>query len=64
MTYPSGVSVDMGNKLTPTQVKDEPTVSWSADSNEFYTLCMTGNVLIFVRYKYYNISIIKLNYSH
>lgn len=41
VTYPSGVSVDMGNKLTPTQVKDEPTVSWSADPNELYTLCMT-----------------------
>lgn len=39
--YPSGVEVSQGNVLTPTQVKDEPSVSWTADSNAFYTLCMT-----------------------
>lgn len=43
VSYPSGVTVDFGNELTPTQVKDEPTVSWPADPNAFYTLCMTGN---------------------
>lgn len=31
----------MGNELTPTQVKDVPTVKWNADANKFYTLCMT-----------------------
>jgi len=48
------VSVDMGNELTPTQVKDEPTVSWFADPNDFYTLCMTGN------YMYINILMYKI----
>ncbi|KAK3908481.1 Phosphatidylethanolamine-binding protein-like protein [Frankliniella fusca] len=41
VSYPSGASVDLGNELTPTQVKDIPTVSWNADTNAFYTLCMT-----------------------
>lgn len=27
--------------MTPTQVKDEPSVSWDADASTFYTLCMT-----------------------
>ncbi|CAG5049624.1 unnamed protein product [Parnassius apollo] len=42
VTYPSGVEVDEGNELTPTQVKDEPTVSWDAEQNAFYTVAMTG----------------------
>jgi len=41
VSYPSGVIVNMGNELTPTQVKDEPSVSWPADPNALYTLCMT-----------------------
>ncbi|XP_044256809.1 protein D2-like isoform X2 [Tribolium madens] len=41
VTYPSGVKVDMGNELTPTQVKDVPSVKWNADNNALYTLCMT-----------------------
>ncbi|CAG9765078.1 unnamed protein product [Ceutorhynchus assimilis] len=41
VSYPSGVKVDQGNELTPTQVKDQPTVQWQADANAFYTLCMT-----------------------
>lgn len=28
--YPSGVAVNLGNELTPTQVKDQPTVAWVA----------------------------------
>lgn len=39
--YPSGVKVDQGNELTPTQVKDQPTVKWQADGNALYTVCMT-----------------------
>lgn len=39
--YPSGVEVKEGNELTPTQVKDIPTVNWNADPNKFYTLAMT-----------------------
>lgn len=41
VVYPSGVEVKEGNVLTPTKVKDEPTVTWTADPNAFYTLCMT-----------------------
>ncbi|KAF5286221.1 hypothetical protein FQR65_LT02233 [Abscondita terminalis] len=41
VNYPSGVAVKEGNELTPTQVKDIPTVKWTADPNSFYTLCMT-----------------------
>ncbi|XP_041972209.1 protein D2-like isoform X2 [Aricia agestis] len=39
--YPSGVEVKEGNELTPTQVKDVPTVSWDAAPDTFYTLAMT-----------------------
>lgn len=42
VSYPGGVSVDIGKELTPTQVKDQPTVDWDADSSSYYTLCMTG----------------------
>lgn len=39
--YDSGVSVNQGNELTPTQVKDVPKVEWNADPSSLYTLCMT-----------------------
>ncbi|XP_055372080.1 phosphatidylethanolamine-binding protein homolog F40A3.3-like [Condylostylus longicornis] len=39
--YPSGVTVDQGNELTPTQVKDIPEVKWNAESDSLYTVCMT-----------------------
>lgn len=35
-------TVDLGNELTPTVVKDQPSISYSADSDAYYTLCMTG----------------------
>ncbi|CAG2177251.1 unnamed protein product [Oppiella nova] len=38
--YPSGVSVQLGNELTPTQVKDEPTVYWPTEVGALYTLAM------------------------
>ncbi|XP_030759703.1 protein D3-like [Sitophilus oryzae] len=41
VSFPSGVKAEMGNVLTPTQVKDAPTVTWSAEPEAFYTLCMT-----------------------
>lgn len=41
VSYVSGVSANEGNELTPTQVKDSPKVEWNAESNAFYTLCMT-----------------------
>lgn len=41
MKYNSGVTVELGNELTPTQVKDIPNVTYKADDNAFYTLIMT-----------------------
>ncbi|CAD7084252.1 unnamed protein product [Hermetia illucens] len=41
ISYPSGVKVDSGNELTPTQVKDKPKVTWDAESGALYTLLMT-----------------------
>ncbi|XP_023950915.1 protein D2-like [Bicyclus anynana] len=38
--YPSGVSVDMAKELTPTQVKDKPSVKWAAKDSEYYTLAL------------------------
>lgn len=38
--YPSGVRVDMGKELTPTQVQDTPVVKWAAKEDEYYTLAM------------------------
>lgn len=39
--FPSGVEVNEGNILTPTQVKDFPKIDWPAKENTFYTICMT-----------------------
>ncbi|KAL4002382.1 Hippocampal cholinergic neurostimulating peptide [Acanthocheilonema viteae] len=39
--YSSGVKANLGNELTPTQVKDEPKVSWEADAESLYTLVLT-----------------------
>lgn len=38
MTFPSEVSANLGNVLTPTQVKDKPKVAWEAEKGAFYTL--------------------------
>ncbi|XP_037953957.1 protein D3-like [Teleopsis dalmanni] len=38
--YPSGAVVELGNELTPTQVKDQPEVTWNAESGVLYTLLM------------------------
>lgn len=40
VTYPSGVSAELGNELTPTQVKDMPILKWDADEMAFYSLLM------------------------
>ncbi|XP_054726080.1 phosphatidylethanolamine-binding protein homolog F40A3.3-like [Anastrepha obliqua] len=40
VNYPSGVKADLGKELTPTQVKDQPTVTWKAESDALYTLVM------------------------
>ena len=36
------LGVKLGNVLTPTQVQNPPTVTWTADPSKFYLLCMTG----------------------
>ncbi|CRK89398.1 CLUMA_CG003149, isoform A [Clunio marinus] len=41
VNYPSGVTVELGNVLTPTQVKDKPTVEWTKEDGVYYTLLMT-----------------------
>ncbi|GAB0097633.1 Phosphatidylethanolamine-binding protein [Sergentomyia squamirostris] len=38
--YPSGVNVNLGNELTPTNVKDIPSVTWEANPEHFYTLLL------------------------
>lgn len=40
INYPNGVSVNLGNELTPSQVKDKPTVEYEADKEKLYTLIM------------------------
>ncbi|GMS89105.1 hypothetical protein PENTCL1PPCAC_11280, partial [Pristionchus entomophagus] len=39
--YDSGVEVSEGNVLTPTQVKNVPSVQWNGDNGKLYTLIMT-----------------------
>lgn len=41
ISYPSGVKVNLGNELTPTQVKDEPTVTFEAEKDAYYLFAMT-----------------------
>ncbi|CAB3232230.1 unnamed protein product [Arctia plantaginis] len=38
--YPSGATITTGKELTPTQVKDKPTVKWAAKDEQYYTLAM------------------------
>lgn len=40
VSYPSGVKAELGNELTPTQVKDQPTISWDAEAGALYTLLL------------------------
>ncbi|EDW80756.1 uncharacterized protein Dwil_GK11698 [Drosophila willistoni] len=40
VSYPSGAQVELGKELTPTQVKDQPTVTWEADAGSLYTLLL------------------------
>ncbi|KAK4337162.1 hypothetical protein RND71_043478 [Anisodus tanguticus] len=41
VTFDSGVEANLGEELTPTQVKNEPKIDWAADSNTLYTVVMT-----------------------
>ncbi|KAH8310810.1 hypothetical protein KR044_003077 [Drosophila immigrans] len=40
VNYPVGVAVQEGNELTPTQVKDEPQVTWEQEGDQLHTLLM------------------------
>lgn len=40
IAYRSCVSCQLGNELTPTQVKDIPSVTWEAEMGVYYTLLM------------------------
>ncbi|XP_001850217.2 protein D1 [Culex quinquefasciatus] len=41
VSYPSGVSANGGNELTPTQVKEQPQIEWTVDDpSSYYTLFM------------------------
>ncbi|KAF7279648.1 hypothetical protein GWI33_006880 [Rhynchophorus ferrugineus] len=41
VAFKGGVKANMGNVLTPTQVKDAPTIQWPVEPDSLYTLCMT-----------------------
>lgn len=41
VSYEGGQQVKEGNVLTPTQVQNKPQLSWNADANALYTVCMT-----------------------
>lgn len=38
--YPEKKAVNLGNELAPSEVKEQPTVSWDSDPNSYYTLAM------------------------
>lgn len=38
--YPSGVSANLGNVLTPKSVKDTPMLTWNSENGAFYTLLL------------------------
>ncbi|XP_037039774.1 protein D2-like [Bradysia coprophila] len=40
VTFARGITVDHGNELKPIQVRDIPEVTWNADAETFYTLCL------------------------
>ncbi|XP_059622195.1 protein D3-like [Phlebotomus argentipes] len=40
--YPSDAEANYGNELTPTEVKDEPIVTWESDPEDLYTLLLVG----------------------
>ncbi|KAK9693357.1 Phosphatidylethanolamine-binding protein [Popillia japonica] len=41
VTYSNNVQVNGGNELTPTKVKNMPSVKWNADEGSYYVLVMT-----------------------
>ncbi|XP_070490205.1 protein D3-like [Chironomus tepperi] len=41
VSYTSGINLEIGSELTPTQVKDQPNVEYEGDNDAFYTLLLT-----------------------
>ena len=41
-----GKDLEPGAQWTPTQVKDQPFVHWEVEEGAFYTMVMTGRLLI------------------
>ncbi|EDV90700.1 phosphatidylethanolamine-binding protein homolog F40A3.3 [Drosophila grimshawi] len=41
VTYASGVEVNSGNELTPTQVKNNPRLEWETEENALYAVILT-----------------------
>ena len=39
--YPNGLEMNHGNELTPTQVSQQPDVTWNAEPNSIYTILFT-----------------------
>lgn len=42
ITYPSGATVNLGNELTPTEVKDIPFLKWKHEEGKLYTVLMVS----------------------
>lgn len=42
--HSSGIGVTLGNVLRPSQVTDEPEVTWESQTGAFYTLLFTGKI--------------------
>lgn len=40
MTYPSDITVNLGNALRPSEVSSQPNLDWNAKSNTYYTIIM------------------------
>lgn len=41
--YPCGKKVNLGDELTPTEVKDIPTLKWPAEDGKLYAVLMVSS---------------------
>lgn len=48
--HSSGVDVNLGNALKPSEVENEPEVTWETQSDTFYTILMTGKLCGFNKF--------------
>ena len=47
-----GKDLEPGAQWTPTQVKDQPFVHWEVDDGAFYTVVMTGRLLVLFNHNF------------